>query len=83
MGGLEIVIPMEEYLQESRQNLILTVVAGTGLCLLVLGVVALGTRRTISRPLAQMADMIQQAEAGEGRPLAKAACAPAEMKSAI
>ncbi len=61
MGGVEIVLPIDKidkYVQESRQDFILTLVAGTGLCLLVLGVVALGTRRTISRPLAQMAAMI-------------------------
>lgn len=76
MGGLEIVLPMDQYLQESRQDLALTVLVGTGLCLLVLGVVALGTRRTISRPLAQMADMIQQAETRGVGPTAKAAFNP-------
>ncbi len=65
MGGLEIWFPMDAYLQEGRRDLIATIVTGASLCLIVLGVVALGTRRTISRPLAQMADMIQQASPRE------------------
>jgi signal transduction histidine kinase len=59
MGGLEITIPMEEYLQDSRRNLTAMMAGGSLLCLMVLGVVALGTRRTISKPLALLAGLMQ------------------------
>ncbi|MBI3810386.1 MAG: DUF3365 domain-containing protein [Nitrospirae bacterium] len=59
MGGLEIVIPMDQYRNESRRNLVLTVAGGTGLCLLVIGIVVLGTRRTVTRPLAKLAERMR------------------------
>lgn len=55
MGGLEIVIPMEQYLEEERTDLVATVASGIGLCLVVLGIVALGTNRVVTRPLAVLA----------------------------
>ncbi|TAJ32148.1 MAG: DUF3365 domain-containing protein [Nitrospirae bacterium] len=55
MGGLEIVIPMEQYLEEERTDLVATVAGGIGLCLVVLGIVALGTNRVVTRPLAVLA----------------------------
>nr|MBI3614345.1 DUF3365 domain-containing protein [Nitrospirota bacterium] len=55
MGGLEIVIPMEQYLKEERTDLVATVAGGIGLCLVVLGIVALGTTRVVTRPLAVLA----------------------------
>ena len=59
MGGLEIVVPMEQYLAESRQDLLLTVGGGAGLCLLLVGIVAVGTRQIITRPLANLAARMQ------------------------
>lgn len=55
MGGLEIALPMEQYLEESRKDLFVTLSGGVGLCLLVLGIMALGTNRTVRRPLKELA----------------------------
>jgi len=67
MGGLEIIIPMDQYVQESRRDLVLTMVGGTGLCLLILGIVALGTRHAVTRPLGRLADRMRVfAGMGEG-----------------
>ncbi|MEW6543045.1 MAG: ATP-binding protein [Nitrospirota bacterium] len=66
MGGLEIVLPIGRYVQESRRDLLFTVAGGAGLCLLVLGVIALGTRRTISRPLALLAGLMEPAGGAGG-----------------
>jgi diguanylate cyclase (GGDEF)-like protein len=59
MGGLEIVIPMEQYLADSRRDRDLTVAGGAGLCLLVMGILAAGTRRTVTRPLVGLADRMR------------------------
>ncbi|HYM89111.1 MAG TPA: DUF3365 domain-containing protein, partial [Nitrospiraceae bacterium] len=55
MGGLEVIIPVDQYLQESREDLLLTVGGGLGMSLLLVGIVATGTRRIVARPLSQLA----------------------------
>ena len=68
MGGLEIVIPMDKYLNESRQDLVLTLAGGAGLCLMMAGIVVLGTRWTVSQPLVRLTEKMQAvAGSGEGR----------------
>ncbi len=56
MGGLEVIIPMDQYLAESQRDLMMTLGGGVVLCLLVLGIVSVGTRWTVSRPLARIAE---------------------------
>ncbi|MFM8552681.1 MAG: SpoIIE family protein phosphatase [Nitrospiraceae bacterium] len=56
MGGLEIVMPMDQYVKESEQDLALTLAGGAGMCVLVLAIVAFGSRRTISQPLGHLAE---------------------------
>ena len=51
MGGLEIVMPMEHYIEESQWELIVNIAGGTGMCLLVFGILASSTRLIVSRPL--------------------------------
>ncbi|HEX8751627.1 MAG TPA: SpoIIE family protein phosphatase, partial [Nitrospira sp.] len=60
MGGLEVIIPMDQYLEESRQDMAMTLGSGLVLCLLVLGIVSVGTRWTVSRPLAHIAERMAQ-----------------------
>ncbi|MBM4133258.1 MAG: DUF3365 domain-containing protein [Nitrospira sp.] len=55
MGGLEIVIPMGQYLEDSRRELAMTLAGGGTMCLLVLAIVAFGSRRTVTLPLAKLA----------------------------
>ena len=55
MGGLEIIVPMDQYLAETRQGLLLTMVGGVSFCLLLLVTVAIGTNWTVTRPLAALA----------------------------
>jgi signal transduction histidine kinase len=55
MGGLEIIIPMDQYLAESRKDLLATFAGGIALCLLVLGIVAVGTNRVVTHPLVRLA----------------------------
>ncbi|MDE3226017.1 MAG: SpoIIE family protein phosphatase [Nitrospirota bacterium] len=55
MGGLEIVMPMDKYIKESEQDLILTLAGGAGMCVLVLAIVTFGSRRVVSQPLAHLA----------------------------
>jgi len=55
MGGLEIVMPMEEYLLESRTDLAMTLTGGAAMCLLMVAIVAYGTKRTVTHPLARLA----------------------------
>jgi len=76
MGGLEIMIPMDQYRNESRRDLALTMAGGTGLGLLVIGIVVLGTRRTVTRPLDKLAERMR-AFAGRGKgPLTQADAVP-------
>ena len=55
MGGLEIVMPIEQYIQESRKDLAMTLAGSAVMCLLVVAIVTFGTKRTVTRPLAQLA----------------------------
>lgn len=59
MGGLEVSIPVDQYLQESREDLLLTVGGGLGMSLLLVGIVAMGTRRIVARPLSQLASRMR------------------------
>ena len=68
MGGLEIVIPADQYLNETRQDLARALAGGVSLCLLIAGIVVLGTRWAVSQPLARLTEKVQAvAGSGEGR----------------
>jgi phosphoserine phosphatase RsbU/P len=60
MGGLEVIIPMDQYLAESRQDMTVTLGGGLGMCALVLGIVYVGARWTVTRPLAHIAERMAQ-----------------------
>jgi len=60
MGGLEIIMPMEQYLQEARTDLLVTVGGGLTLCLVVLGIVALGANQVVTRPLAALENRMKR-----------------------
>ena len=60
MGGLEVIIPMDQYLAESRRELAMTLGSGLVLCFLVLGIVSVGARWTVTRPLAHIAERMAQ-----------------------
>jgi len=73
MGGLEVIIPVDQYLQESRVDLLLTVGGGLGLSLLLVGIVATGTRRVVARPLNQLASRMLSSTVPEAGPLSSSA----------
>jgi light-regulated signal transduction histidine kinase (bacteriophytochrome) len=73
MGGLEVIIPVDQYLQESREDLLLTVGGGLGLSLLLVGIVATGTRRVVARPLNQLASRMRGSTDPEAVPLSSSA----------
>jgi sigma-B regulation protein RsbU (phosphoserine phosphatase) len=60
MGGLEVIIPMDQYLAESRQDMAMALGGGLVLCFLVLGIVSIGTQWTVTRPLAHIAERMSQ-----------------------
>jgi sigma-B regulation protein RsbU (phosphoserine phosphatase) len=60
MGGLEVIIPTDQYLAESRQDMAIALGGGLFLCFLVLGIVSIGTQWTVTRPLAQIAERMAQ-----------------------
>ncbi|HEX6531314.1 MAG TPA: SpoIIE family protein phosphatase, partial [Nitrospira sp.] len=60
MGGLEVIIPTDQYLAESRQDMLIALGGGLVLCFLVLGIVSIGTQWTVTRPLAQIAERMAQ-----------------------
>ena len=68
MGGLEVVLPMDQYIQEGQQDLLLTVGGGAGVCLLLVGIVVLGTRQVVTRPLASLAGKMQAFAETPGNP---------------
>ncbi len=76
MGGLEIVIPMEKYVTAREQNLAITVAGGLGVCLLVLVIVGVGTRRTITRPLGSLAGKMEAFVGNAGGRSPQAAAVP-------
>jgi len=76
MGGLEIAIPVDQYLNESRQDLVLTLAGGAGLCLMMAGIVVLGTRWTVSRPLARLTTKVQAVTGSGERRVAQADAVP-------
>ncbi|MCX5720839.1 MAG: DUF3365 domain-containing protein [Nitrospirae bacterium] len=67
MGGLEIIIPADEYLQEDRRDLLTILAGGTVFCLVLFSVIGMTVTRTISQPLARLGDrMDRQANAITG-----------------
>lgn len=56
MGGLEVVIPADQYLQEDRQDLLMMIAGGAGLCLMLMGLITMAAFRMITRPLARLSD---------------------------
>ena len=60
MGGLEVIIPMDQYLAENRQDMVMALGGGLVLCFLVLGIVSAGARWTVTRPLAHIAERMVQ-----------------------
>src|SRR5262245_32673036 len=54
MGGLEVIIPMDQYLAESRLDMAMMLGGGVLMSVLVLGIISVGTRWTVSRPLAHL-----------------------------
>ena len=60
MGGLEVIIPTDQYLAESRQDMAIALGGGLFLCFLVLGIVSIGTQWTVTRPLAHIAERMSQ-----------------------
>jgi signal transduction histidine kinase len=73
MGGLEVIIPVDQYLQESREDLLLTVGGGLGMSLLLVGIVAMGTRRVVARPLSQLASRMRSFADPDAGPLSSSA----------
>jgi serine phosphatase RsbU (regulator of sigma subunit)/anti-sigma regulatory factor (Ser/Thr protein kinase) len=59
MGGLEIDMPIDQYVKESRQELALTLAGGAGISVLILFIVAFSTKRTVSEPLASLAGKME------------------------
>lgn len=76
MGGLEIVMPMDRYVQEGEQDLVLMLAGGAGMCVLVLSIVVFGSRRTVAQPLAHLAHDMEAFVGSRPEPSAQAA-APA------
>jgi signal transduction histidine kinase len=60
MGGLEIIMPMDQYVKEIEADLLATLGGGLILCLVLLGIVALGTNRVVTRPLSDMAERMRR-----------------------
>ena len=73
MGGLEVIIPVDQYIQESREDLLLTVGGGLGMVLLLVGIVATGTRRVVARPLSQIASRMRSSSDLDADPLTSSA----------
>ncbi|TKS60926.1 MAG: hypothetical protein EWM72_00913 [Nitrospira sp.] len=73
MGGLEVIMPIDQYLQESRKDLLLTVGGGFGIFLLLAGIIATGTRRIVARPLSQLASRMRGIADTEVDPLSSSA----------
>ena len=70
MGGLEIVMPMDQYVEERQADLFMTVVGGIVLCALLVGIVVIGSNRTVTRPLGRLASKMRMfAESGRGTSL--------------
>jgi signal transduction histidine kinase len=73
MGGLEVIIPVDQYLRESREDLLLTVGGGLGMSLLLVGIVATGARRIVARPLSQLASRMRSFAEPYAAPLSTSA----------
>ncbi|TAJ08749.1 MAG: DUF3365 domain-containing protein [Nitrospirae bacterium] len=54
MGGLEVTFPADQYLQEDRDDLLMMVAGGTGLCLILMGLITIAAHRMITQPLARL-----------------------------
>lgn len=60
MGGLEIIIPTDEYLKQDRRDIALMLAASGGFSLLVMGIVAWGARQAILLPLAKLTERLKK-----------------------
>ena len=60
VGGLEIIIPADQYLQENRADLLTILAGGAVLCLVLFSVIGMTVTRTISRPLARLRDQMDR-----------------------
>jgi PAS domain S-box-containing protein len=65
MGGLEIVIPIERYVKEVRQDLFVTVLGLSGLSGLILLGIVVGARQAFVRPLAKLSARLNQFLGGQ------------------
>jgi len=85
MGGLEVIIPIDQYVQESREDLLMTVGGGLGVFLLLVGIIATGTRRVVARPLSQLASRMRSFADTQDDPLSSSASSkvPSDEVSAL
>lgn len=60
MGALEIIIPADQYLQENRDDLTTLLAGGTVLLLVLFAMIATGVQTMIRRPLARLAEHMDQ-----------------------
>ena len=70
MGGLEIVIPIEHYVKQVRQDLMVTILGLTGLSALIMVGIALGARQAFVQPLTKLTARVDQflgGQEGSGR----------------
>lgn len=60
MGGLEIIVPTDQYLKQGRRDVALMLVGSGGLSLLIMGIVAWGARQAILKPLAKLTERLKK-----------------------
>lgn len=65
MGGLEIVIPIDRYVKQVRQDLLVTVIGLAGLSTMILVGIALGARQAFVRPLMKLTARLDQFLGGQ------------------
>jgi PAS domain S-box-containing protein len=65
MGGLEIVIPIDNYVKQVRQDLVMTILGLTGLSALIMVGIALGARQAFVRPLTKLTARLDQFLGGQ------------------
>jgi PAS domain S-box-containing protein len=56
MGGLEVFFPADQYLQEDREDWLMMVAGGAGLCVMLMGLITLAAHWMITQPLARLSD---------------------------
>lgn len=60
MGGLEIIFPADQYLQEDRDDALMMAAGGMGLFLILLGLITTGVHQIITRPLARLSSYMDR-----------------------